>query len=272
MSMISGVPPFPIRNDEVRAGGDEPNRTFFATGSHLQVMQQNNYLWVSGAPVPAMNDTYYCYYYYPDTFSHNTSKLGKILPASRIPPYQTNTTVLIRDLLLNIFSSLYSNYASFDTAVSVVVDYVSVHPYTDFNGRTCRFIGWLISLTDDQYVMQTFLSDLDLVTSPSGYQAFVRASSDKYFALKKAMLNEMLRKALRLGQKAQDYDYYNLTQWFDLWNSLKVFGIQLYSPNQITQKHLDMIAARQWIPLLDSLAGGQQWRPRTSPGFDWRNH
>lgn len=59
------------RRGEVRAGGDETNKTFKATARHVATLSANPYLMVNKAPVTGDADTFLVHYYYPDASQLN---------------------------------------------------------------------------------------------------------------------------------------------------------------------------------------------------------
>lgn len=81
---------------------------------------------------------------------------------------------MMRDLLLDLFRKLYQQPVS-GNSLMVTLKYVSIHPYNDYNGRTCRFLDWLATIGSSN-VEKTFISDLDLVTPSSLYKKFVDVS------------------------------------------------------------------------------------------------
>lgn len=51
----------------------------------------------------------------------------------------------MHDLLLDLFKRMYMKPVS-GNSLLVTLQYVSIHPYNDFNERTCRFLDWIATL------------------------------------------------------------------------------------------------------------------------------
>lgn len=158
-----------IRDNEVRAGGDQQGKTFLATGAQVEAMQNNPFLYVEASPVPGAIDMYYTNYYYPDaTDATRFMKLvnrTKFIPPAVVSQLKSgcckgnNTQLLLRTLLTEVMRPLYG-YPYF---VPAAVALVSIHPYNDFNGRSTRFFSYIASLEARWDPVVSFLPDFDLV-------------------------------------------------------------------------------------------------------------
>jgi len=260
-----------FRNNEVRAGGDEINNTFIATGYQVEMLQDNPYLETYAKPAPN-KDEYYVYYLYP-SLPRAYKKLvdAGIITQAQIKVFQNQTSAFMGALLKILFLDYYRESATSSRGDKIAVDYVSIHPYDDLNGRTSRFLSHIahFGVSSSYFMRYNLCSDMDLVTGFPLYRTFVEKSSQLYTALIKSMFVEMLRK-LRLFEKAEKYDYYNLPEFNGIVKALSVFNINVNSFTRFTQPQLDIIRVRNWVKLFDSLHGSISWRQSPSASFDWR--
>jgi len=257
--------PNAFRENEVRAGGDEKNGTFIATGYQVEQLQKNKYLFVYAVPTNEV-DNYFVHYFYPSkTYS---SKFG-MKPIS--------TTTLINELLTLTFKKLHRLSANIVVSgktranLKATLDYVSIHPYNDLNGRISRFLSHISNFGTKYDLTYAFISDLDLVTDSDLYQNLVDEASAAYTQLSKDMFVEMLR-LLRLNQKAVSTDYYKLPSFFGLLNCLRAINARpLQNISSFPPAILEEIRTRNWPKFIDSIAG-TNWRLKPSSNFNWKNN
>jgi len=109
---------------------------------------------------------------------------------------------MVKLLELNIFSKAMGRY-TFALQVPLEVALVSVHPYSDFNGRSTRFFALLTSLDNNDKPPISFISDFDLLINPRLYIRLCAYSSNYYRQLWKDMFSQMLRLVFRFNKKAE---------------------------------------------------------------------
>jgi hypothetical protein len=167
---MSGGNPQVVRDGAVRAGGDQVNNTFLASGSQVEAMQLNPFLYVDAQPVPGATDLYYCSYFYPDAVEQN--HFMKLFNKTNYIPLdvaaklrgsccaKNNTQLLMTTLMTTVMQFLWGKPVG---AVPAAVSLVSIHPFYDYNGRSTRFFAYLASLEAKKTPSVSFLPDFDLV-------------------------------------------------------------------------------------------------------------
>jgi len=143
-----------------------------------------------------------------------------------------------------------------------MLDLVSIHPCSDFNGRTTRFYGVAASIDAGWDYFVPFMSDFDLVTRPPIYTQFLIDGSNAALKLKIAMINELMSATANNRQPRQ----YDLPEWsIFLKESLRTF--QGTNPKKFglifDKEENQMIRSRKFVQLLDKWYG-TTWATRNS--------
>jgi len=268
------------RSNEVRAGGPEKGKNFFAVGYQVDVMNRNRYLSVVPEKMSTPGD-YLVHYYYPDM--EHKEKLGTFKADDNPDLMKKLLTVVLRDIhntqiikTISLGSFKPVPHTTPDKilphtfhdgshgrvlgATKAFIDLVSVHPSANFNGRSTRTFVQLAALECGVQMPVSFCGDFDLVEDPHKYQHFIDVSTELYSLLQKMMVRAFAQKTFVERQKADGKNsYFKLMNgWMDLFKSLEVFGVEAPT-EKLSQKQFDMIRHRQWIPLFDSL-GGIGWK------------
>jgi len=114
------------------------------------------------------------------------------------PLFQQDTKDLVVELLRELFGRHYGAATSAQEsdsldALSIILDLVSVHPCGDFNGRTTRFVGFLVAIEGGEpHPFQAYISDFDLMMKKSNYAKFVNAGAVAFFNLRMRQFEELL--------------------------------------------------------------------------------
>jgi hypothetical protein len=293
-AQLSGQP-LPYRSSTVRAGGSyeqDPNKWettgyFLATKSQVEILKQNKYLFLQDQFIkPYINDTYkddgstfLVYYFYPSP-QHLSADVKQMLEAdeegknllSQLKATYSNTTedqdllnthtqLLVRILLLNLFSKYYAQPATHESIVQFENDLISIHPCTDFNGRTIRMFGLLAELDTGIDVDIPFVSDFDIVTDTKLYTAHLEQCSAGMTKLKNSMMGEIISAIIQ----QRSPNHYDLPQWkpmlescmktFSGNNSMKQF------PGTFTDSENLLIEKRKFVELFDHWYNSQ-WSGR----------
>jgi len=256
-----------IRGEEVRAGGaDQPRNTFLANAQETQAMKDNLYLTVESTPNGSDFDIAY---YYPDVFHfQGVAKNGYISAAlaselqreqnnmkNDAVKRQRNNKRLLLELLQNLFSRWHGK--KIDTlleATKFMVEFVSIHPYEDYNGRTTRMYAHLACYESavgnfDYRLPHEYMSDFDTLFPPKKYGQFTEDSSTYILNL---MLNLQFELMVATGKKSAP-SYYALTQWKDLQRSLGMLGLK--APVDFDAADDTLIEHRQFTQLLNKIIG-----------------
>jgi len=257
-----------LRSDEVRAGGSNmPGQTFTAPKEEVWAMKKNPYLTVVATQSTSPSD-YEVAYYYPDVFHFSgVAQAGYISTTlvQELTKYnttmktntqlrQTMTKKLIQELLDNLFGRWHGRIVSISTLSEFMIEFVSIHPYADYNGRTTRMYAHLAAyeaFSKNVYnpLPHEYISDLDTLSPPSVYGRFTGISSTYIFALMRDMLQELVR-AVSLKQTPS---YYNLPGWLDLTKSMQMFGLK--STVKFDSVDDKLIESRQFAALFNKIIG-----------------
>ena len=278
------------RSNEIRAGGPEKGKNFFAVGYHVEVMNRNKYLTVVPEKMTTPGD-YLAHYYYPDlehkaqlgrlTAEDNPSFMKLLLSVVLKELHDTQLVATrngdhVKDVPLTTPEKLTDNryhYSPSSTtmfgAAKALIDLISVHPSANFNGRSTRTFVQLAALEAGYQMPVSFCGDFDLVEFPNRYQYFIDLSTQLYTLLQKMMIREFVKKTFVERQKADGKNsYFKLMNgWMDLFKSLEAFGVDPPA-KKLTDKQFDMIRHRQWVPLFDSLGGVTWMKNRLLPAKD----
>jgi len=281
---LSGRPDVvPYRDEEVRAGGDMEGRTFVATPGQVKAMQANPYLVVNAAAQPDGN--YFVYYYYPDPAHLNPALKSRVSPqlwadmtastyaGADDPKFKAHCKQLIQDLVLDMFKRHYGQAVAISTdstvkdGLSIILDMVSIHPFTDYNGRTTRF--YLAAAIFESAVKvsgawqggaapSAFISDFDLVTPKGDYAKQVLAGTSAVANLRAAMVAEFIKAASNPSYGPPKH--FDLPAWEQFPNDALAWARG--STNvAFGAGDWDTIRTRNFVPLLDSKLG-KNWPTR----------
>lgn len=242
------------RGHGIRAGGEGQGGTFKVSPQELVVLLENPYLTVQ---YKAAEDgkSFYVSYQYPDIerfeklrallspeFVTAVEKQGlKNILAQADTKTQWNQK-LMRDLLSQLFSSLYQTPVE---AASFLSKFISIHPYSDGNGRVARLYTQKMLMTTGQTLPPMFISDLDVLVRPNILRQILADSSEAYGILNKAFAAEFLA--------AKNPDYFKLPAVSGLMESLKVFG--LHAKDAPGPQYDEHIRRRQFNDVFSEKAG-----------------
>ncbi|PRP87136.1 hypothetical protein PROFUN_01398 [Planoprotostelium fungivorum] len=267
-SMIAGttVQQVSIRGGQVRAGGsDLPDHTFKCTEAEVKAMKKNPYLTVNATLTD--DGDYEVFYYYPDVFNfHGVAKAGylSLTTSAKLLALQTlfrNDTalqakwnkILLEDLMQNLFERWHGRkIIDVQEIAKFMVEFVSIHPYEDYNGRTTRMYAHLAcyeSATGNsvQSLPHEYISDFDTVFPLEKYGRFMIDGGVQITSLMLQLQKELVD-ALAANRVPS---YYNLPGWLDLTRSLKMFGLE--GAYAYTVEDYKLIEHRQFTQLFDKI-------------------
>jgi len=268
-----------IRDESVRAGGDEPGENFQCTPGQAAVMQSSPYL---ETYVTQKDTSYTCHYFYPDA-----AHMSKIVAAGYLKsppppatpdlatlsttsaegePFKTGTKALLRQLIRNVFFRIYNQPLSYPGAgLDVMLDLVGIHPATDCNGRSTRGIGILAMLEAGQEPVAAFLGDFDLVSTKAQYGAFLTRATEQYKLARHAWFVKTLNVVFSENRKVTSKDLFQdtpetkaLAQSLDAY-LVGVKGITLPPAGVDPNTFWGQVASRKWIDIMATL-GGTTWK------------
>lgn len=273
-----------FRDSAVRAGGNyeqDPNNPetgyFLATKGQLDALATNQFLTVEAKPYPQDPSMYLVAYYYPDPLHYSgiknmlSSELLKDIQAANNYTDPTNgptlfaahTKRMMDELIPKAFAAYYGygvgdSPNDFKSALGLALRMVSIHPCTDFNGRTTRFLNVYAAVAGDRDVPVAFMSDFDIVTNFDLYNQFVVASTAAYSKFKGALVLGMLQAVL--GGK--EPDHWNNPAWSTFMSeSLAPLGtghsFGLFFSNQENEQ----VRTRKFIELMDAWFN-KNWKGR----------
>jgi len=271
------------RTTPVRAGGiyeqlptDPETGYFMATKGQADVIAKNTYLTVSSKPYAgSTTGQYLISYYYPDPLHPG----GVVLPALKEEIASTKnytnpgsdalfaarTKWLMRELLLDSFRSIwrqpmFRGVGDFQGPLEAALRMVSIHPCTDFNGRTTRFFGVIAAMEANKAMHIAYMSDFDIVTDFSRYYAFLTAGNKAYLNLKSATLAELLHAAAN-GKVPQHFQLPD-------WDNFVSEGLSTYCnkkmSSQFSTEQNELIRTRKFIEFIDKQCG-PAWGGRDKP-------
>lgn len=215
------------RGHGIRAGGSSEGNTFAVSPQELLALLENPYLTVEYKP-SSDKKSFLVSYQYPDIekfekllpllsedFVADVKKQGlnKIL-ASQDARVQWNQK-LIRNLLSQLFSSLYNSYIE---PAEFLSKFIAIHPYSDGNGRTARLYLQKAMSAYGSTLPPMFISDVDLLLKPNDLARVLNDSSEAYNKLFQSMSAEFRLK--------QTPEYFNLKEFPGLIESLAIFGLK----------------------------------------------
>jgi len=276
---LSGGGVMKFRAEEVRAGGDEEGRNFITTPTQVSVMKANPYLIVEDKTLP--DGTVTAHYYYPDPLHLNPALQSRISPAlwtacqadvaavagkdeagrkayrDSSDSYKQNTLNLMGELIREAFKRVYGKSAAMEAGgLQIMMDLVSIHPCTDFNGRTTRFVGVVAALESRLEPPIAFMSDFDLVTDRTLYGEFLKTATAAYLRLKLALTGELLSGVCNARQP----NHYGVSYWAQLpTDALAPFTGG--KPVTFDASDWPIIQHRQFVALMDKKLG-KTWKGR----------
>ncbi|RYZ75837.1 MAG: Fic family protein, partial [Proteobacteria bacterium] len=218
------------RGHGIRAGGTNAGATFLGSPQELAALLANPYLSVQHKPDPS-GQGFLISYEYPSI--HDYKRLKPLLSADVyewIESFSPATLAhdkalesrlnqrIIEDLLRNLFRELHGKPID---AADFLQKFVSIHPFSDGNGRTSRLYLQKALVGAGQSLPPFYLSDLDLLVSKNNLTKLIESSSKAYLNLQKAMLGELI--ATNFGHN-RAANYFHLKQFNSLTASLAPFG------------------------------------------------
>lgn len=177
--------------------------------------------------------------------------------------FQEHTRALMQELTVNAFeTSWFADKPDVAGLTKLMWKLVSVHPRDNYNGRSTRMMGYLMSLDYDKNEPPIgFITDFDLFLQPGEYTQLLLLSTAAYHRLRLQLLVRTLY-AIATRQMPKHFED------DELWDGLTYDCLKLISPEikrnarLITAEDWPMIEQRQWIDLFDAKFG-KQWRGRS---------
>lgn len=257
---VSGDGSEPWRLEGIRAGGDREGKTFQVTPEQLMELKANPYLTVESKPLS--NGNHLVSYHYPDVF-HVEKVMSRLSPqlqntlksTSRERLWQDSNLRqslnrrIIRELLTESFTRLGAqNTEAHLKSVEMLRELVSIHPFTDFNGRSLRLYSEMGNVEMKLEVPYSFLNDLDILTSKEKYAELLRAGTNARNVLIEALLAE-LSLAVKENRNPQFHRVKGLNEFF---KALEPLGIRV--PNrELNQRELDLIRRRDFQQFFEEI-------------------
>jgi len=246
-----------------------PGNTFTAPKEEVWAMQKNPYLTVEAKPSTVSPGDFEVAYYYPDVFHYDgVAKAGYISPSLIQELMKYNSTMkmnkalrermnakLIQELLDNFFGRWYGqSVSSISNLSTFMVEFVSIHPYADYNGRTTRMYAHLAAYETNggnfgASLPHEYISDMDTLSPPRSYGSFTEISSQYIFALMRDMLIELITSV----SLKRTPSYYNLPAWLELTRSMQMYGLQ--NPVKFDSTDDKYIETRQFTKLFNKIIG-----------------
>ena len=228
-----------FRVEGIRAGGTEHGQNFQVSDYELKILQANPYLEV----VATKSNTtgHHVHYFYPDAFHYQ--KLKGILSEDLYNELsQQNAGNLMQDhqkrnaLNKRIISELYEDFKKrMIKGEAKWSELVSIHPFSDMNGRTIRLAETVISDEPKHY----FVGDFDLTSSPADELSSVTRGTLAHRKLQIALLDEYL---LAISEKRMpDYLKTGAIQAY-----VNEAGPVLMELDIRNKDNLDLIKNRDW--------------------------
>ncbi len=232
-----------LRSEGIRAGGDEAGKTFLATTHQLETMRANPYLEVVSKP---HGEHHLVHYFYPDVFHFKKLK-GKISDElfqklSLINPDQLmNDHGLRQQLNKQLLQELMQDFIErMKTGKASWVDFISIHPLQDMNGRTSRMLQEIYNNGSHHYL----LGDLDILLPVDEQNVYWRKAAKAHHQLQIDLIDELLM--AKAEGRMPDY--------------MKTTAIQDYLNNGFPtpmdidlndHENLELIRKRNWVQLLE---------------------
>jgi hypothetical protein len=269
------------RTYAIRAGGDETNKTFSATGIEADTLAANAILETHCNPKKG-KDGYLCYYYYPGANAWQQAKamLSKdLIEKLEADPVGAEaeklTREVVEELLLKQLATLPGKYVGGTTPLQTsrppgsvpgesfkystfihmcMIKLVSVHPCMDFNGRSTRGFSQLASVAAGFPPPIMALYDFD-ITFPSGtIMSFMAKSTQAYEEIQQDILRitiEAQEKGERVSVKEHFKDIRN--GWMNLFQAFKELGA--VPPEKWDPRFDRLIEKRLWFEMMDLMTG-----------------
>ncbi len=248
-----------LRKEGIRAGGDEEGKTFFISEKELKPLQDNPYIEVNIKK--HSSEGYLVEYFYPDAFHYKKLK-GKIsdslyqtlensnqeLLMKDVSTRQKLNTQIITELLDDAFKHYQGTSISLDEpSIRYMRDLISIHPFSDFNGRSIRMYFKLALAQKNKSVPYFMMSDMDLLMPPAEQVNYLRQAIAPHQELQRGLIEEF---ALAKGQKRAP-DYLKAIDFNKFVSSgfSDIASIDLNAPEE-----LEMIKKREWTKLSDKAA------------------
>lgn len=253
-----------LRLEGIRAGGDREGKMFFASEKELNILKENPFIEVVAKK--HQPEGYLVEYFYPDAFHFKKLKglisdqlYTTLLDAN--PDHLMANTELRQQLNKQIISELtegvFKKYHGIgiglrdEKSISFMRDLISIHPFSDNNGRTIRMYFKLAFEKVGANVPYFMISDMDLLLSPKEQMIYLSQAILPYREMQKSFIEEF---ALAKGQnripnylKSLDFDR------FISGAINEIASIDLNDPAT-----LELIKKREWAILIDK-ATEQGW-------------
>ncbi len=211
------------RTTPIRAGGDGPNKNFFATPTQLGELKMNPYLKVD-AVITDEGDGFWVSYDYPSVTNYKRLKgmisddfyhvLEMLTPDDLLDVSKTSqlNNRLVKELLVNLLA-IYRKKGL--PAEEFTRKMISIHPFNDYNGRTIR----LINQSEDRN--SKLWSDFDFLLPINIQKKFNSKANMSFAKLQNALAVEFVD--ARISKRMPDYA--SLKEWEDLLEPFNIFNI-----------------------------------------------
>lgn len=232
-----------LRNEGIRAGGDEAGKTFIATTHQLETMKANPYLEVVSTP---QGKHHLVHYFYPDVFHFKKLK-GKISDELYQKLSSLNQDQLMNDhnlrqqLNKQLLKELVDDFSTrMKAGKANWVELISIHPFEDMNGRTSRMLQELYNNGSNHFL----LGDLDILLPVDEQNVYWRKAAKAHQQLQADLIDELLM-AKAEGRMP---DYMKTTAIQDYLNHGFATPMDIDLNNQ---ENLELIRKRNWVPLME---------------------
>jgi len=250
----SGERAITFRAGTVRAGGDYAGQKFYATPAQLENLKKNPYLQNVRAKAADNQMGYLVSYEYPTVSNFRClkeklspqlfAKLERLTPTQLSDPKVTGplNQRLLKELLTDLFSRHYDKPM---TPERFNREFISIHPFADFNGRTSRLYLDASAAAHNAGAMDMMWSDFDLLLDLEFQEPLNRVSSTYPYRTRIALIAEL--QSARYD--AQVPQYLRGSIWKELPQSLRAFQV----PDSVLTHpaYLELIRKRDITRLLD---------------------
>ncbi len=268
---ITGNGDSEYRNEGVRGGGSDDGNRFYVTKQELTELQSNPYLTVE-VQYDQKEQAYLVSYHYPDVFHFKKLKdfmseelfdeLNKVTEKELWDDADKRKMLnqkLVKELLLGVFKKYHAMGIGEGNGLlfaKFLRDLVSIHPFSDFNGRTLRFyMDLAVMNTVSSEAKGYYLSDFDLLKSPEFFAKSIKKEAD----LKRRMRLDFIRELLMARSDKRRPDFLNLPIVKEkMEEQLKLIGGENFSSKNLDW---DLVKERKFLQFFDSLFG-KNWRER----------
>ena len=177
--------------------------------------------------------------------------------------FKSHTQRLMKELTMNALVTSWSREnVDYPGLVNLMIKLISVHPCTNFNGRSVRMFGFMLGLDFGKGEAPVgFLTDFDLLVQPNTYATMIMQQTAAYHKLRLALLAKAIEAVA--NKRAPSY-FEDKPMWDALVNeSLLLLKPPGGAPLDVNGgKDWALIEKRRWVDFLDSKWPQKNWRTR----------